>query len=92
MVDSNEAQSGSFYLVKAFVLNENGKSYVMVRGKDNLLEKRMVNTGRDMYGYYVEILEGLTIEDYVAFPYAKASQESAKTEEAGLQDLMGYYY
>ena len=93
MLDGSTAEeSGSYYLVKAFVLSENGKSYVMVRNADGLLEKRQINTGRDLYGYQVEILGGLSQDDYIAFPYAKTALEGAKTEEAGIQDLMGYYY
>ena len=91
-VDLGSAQTGpsGFYLYKAFVLNENGKSFVYVRNEQGLLEKRFLATGRDMYGYMIEVLGGLTQEDYVAFPYAKASQEGAKTEEGNLMELQGY--
>ena len=92
MLDGASAESGGYYLVKAFVLSENGKSYVMVRNADGLLEKRQINTGRDLYGHQVEILGGLSQDDYIAFPYAKTALEGAKTEEAGTQDLMGYNY
>ena len=91
-VDGSEAQESGYYLVKAFVLSENGKSYVMVQGADGLLEKRQISTGQSMNGYIVEVLGGLTKADFVAFPYAKAAQEGAKTEIGSITELMGFYY
>ncbi len=82
-------QPDGYYLIKAFVLTENGKSFVMVKGQDGLLEKRFITTGRDQYGYSVEILGGLTANDFIAFPYAKAAQEGAKTVEGDAAELYG---
>ena len=87
---SRTESSGSFYLYKAFVLTENGKSYVYLQNAEGLLEKRFLTTGRDLYGYETEILEGLSREDYIAFPYAKTSEEGAKTEIGSLMELYGY--
>ncbi len=87
---SDKPSGGSYYLFKAFVLTESGKSYVYVRGEDGLLEKRYLNTGRDMYGYMIEILGGLDRDEMIAFPYAKSTQEGAKTQEGKLQELYGY--
>ncbi len=89
--DAQGEQSGNF-LDKAFVLSENGRSYVMVRDQEGQLEKRMIYTGRDLYGREIEILGGLTKEDYIAFPYAKAAQEGAKTVEGTTADLSGGMY
>ena len=64
-----EADSAnSLYLESFFLRSENGKSYVMVRGENDKLEKRWVQTGRDLWGSYTQIRGGLTLEDYVAFP------------------------
>lgn len=91
MLDSSsETRAEGFYLYKAFVLTENGKSYVLVRGENGLLEKRFLSTGRDMYGYMIEVLGGLSRSDYIAFPYAKSAEEGAKTEEGSVQELSGY--
>ena len=86
---SDKPQASGYYLVKAFVLTENGKSFVMVKGQDGLLEKRFITTGRDQYGYSVEILGGLTASDFIAFPYAKAAQEGSKTVESDAAELYG---
>ena len=90
VMDGPEATSEGYYLYEAFVLTENGKSYVLIRGENDLLEKRFITTGRNMYGYMIEVLDGLSESDYIAFPYAKASMEGAKTDVAKVRDLMGY--
>lgn len=71
----------------AYVRDEKGKKYVMkdVNGK---LAKQYVKTGKTYWGTMVEILEGVTLEDYLAFPYGDGAKEGAKTK----QDEMGVYY
>ena len=61
----------SLYLQTMFIRSENGKSYVLLRGKDGRLEQRWVQTGRDLWGSYTQIRGGLTVDDYVAFPYGR---------------------
>ena len=94
-VDINVSQVGqnddAFYLMKAFILQENGKSYVYVRNEDERLEKREITTGRDLWGWQLEITSGLSLEDYVAFPYGKTVTDGAKTEEGSPEDLYGGY-
>ena len=53
------------------IRTEEGRSYLYVLGEDGRLEKRFVTTGKSLWGSYTEILEGLTAEDYLAFPYGK---------------------
>lgn len=86
---AEEAQSG-VYLDKAFIRTENGKSYVYVQGEDGTLEKHYVTTGKALWGSYLEILDGLTAEDYLAFPYGKNVKEGALTVESNLSALYGY--
>ena len=94
-VDINMGQmdqnDDSFYLQKAFILQENGKSYVYLRGEDQRLEKREISTGRDLWGYALEITGGLSLEDYIAFPYGKTVIEGAKTVEGTPEELYGGY-
>lgn len=77
----------SLYLESFFLRSENGKSYVMVRGENDKLEKRWVQTGRDLWGSYTQIRGGLTLEDYVAFPYGRDVVEGAHTQEATADQL-----
>lgn len=80
----------TWYLEKFFIRTENGKHYVFVRGEDGLLEKRSVQTGKDLWGEYSEIKGGLSVEEMVAFPYGKDVVEGAKTREAEPSELYGY--
>ena len=80
------------YLQTMFILTDGGKSYVYVRNDENLLEKREIATGRNLWGSYLEVKSGLTREDWIAFPYGKEVKDGAKTDEGSYQDLYGSYY
>ncbi len=84
--------SSGIFLENPFVLSEGSKSYVYVKDENGLLEKREVSTGRYLWSSYVEILSGLTMDDYVAFPYGKTVKEGAPAVEAGLDALYGDMY
>ena len=75
------------YLQNPFLRKENGTAFVYIRGADGKLEKRTVRTGKDLWGSYVEILEGLTAEDLVAFPYGKQVKPGAATAEGDYSTL-----
>ena len=88
---STQQQTGSsLYLESMFIREDNGKSYVMVRNEDGRLEQRWVQTGRDLWGSYTQIRGGLTIDDYVAFPYGRDVVEGAHTQEATVDQLYNY--
>ena len=70
MYSSAEAQNG-IYLENFMIRTEQGKSYVYVLTDAGKLEKRYVVTGKSLWGSYTEILDGVTAEDYLAFPYGK---------------------
>ena len=72
----------SLYIESMFVRTENGKSYVMARNQDGRLEQRWVQTGRNLWGSYTQIRGGLSVEDYVAFPYGRSCVAGAATQEA----------
>lgn len=78
------------YLQNAFIRTEKGESYIYVRGADSKLEKRIVETGKSLWGSYTEIKSGLTAEDYLAFPYGKTVREGVPTEEKDISELYRY--
>ncbi len=87
----NHVQEGdSLYLENEFIRTDGGRSYVYVRNADGLLEQRTIQTGRSLWGSYTQVRGGLTIDDYVAFPYGKDVADGAKTVEATAQELYGY--
>lgn len=89
--DTSAEESGSsLYLESMFIRTDNGKSYVMARGDDGRLEQRWVQTGRDLWGSYTQIRGGLTVDDYVAFPYGRDVVEGAHTQEATTDQLYNY--
>ena len=80
--NTSGSDGNSLYLESMFIRTENGKSYVMVRGDNGKLEKRWVQTGRNLWGSYTQIRGGLTVDDFVAFPYGRSVTEGASTTES----------
>lgn len=65
-----EGGADTLYIQKAYVREDDAGSYVMKAGIDDRLTKQYVQTGKSIYGgSSLEIRSGLTIDDYVAFPY-----------------------
>lgn len=77
----DEDSSDKIYLDKAYVRKEDGKSYVMKDDGTGHLVKQYVKTGKTIYGYAVEIKSGITMDDYLAFPYGKTAKEGVKTDK-----------
>ena len=84
---TGSADGNTLYLESMFIRTENGKSYVLVRGDHDKLEKRWVQTGRNLWGSYTQIRGGLTADDFVAFPYGRNVTEGAGTVEATSDQL-----
>ena len=87
-ISKNESDTGGLYIEKAYVRQEDGKSYVMIADENHRLKKQYVVTGRTIYGSAIEIKSGLTEDDLIAFPYGKNAVEGAAVEEASNM----YYY
>ena len=79
-------QSG-IYLENPFLRTDDGRSYVYVMGADGKLEQRFVTTGKSLWGSYTEILDGITAEDFLAFPYGTDVKPGAPAVEAEIQAL-----
>ena len=78
--------SDTLTIPKAFVRDEDDGKYVFIRGEDDKLVRRAVVTGPLKDESY-EILEGLTNDDWIAFPYGKAVKEGARTREGSMEEL-----
>lgn len=79
---STQQEQNSLYIEKAYVREEDGKSYVLKAGEDNRLVKQYVQTGKVVYGSSIEVKSGLSETDRIAFPYGKSAKEGAKAIEA----------
>ena len=88
MYSTSETQSG-IYLENPFLRTEKGKSYVLVLDANGKLEQRWVRTGKSLWGNYTEILEGLTAEDLIAFPYGKNVKPGVAAQEGDMSNLYG---
>ena len=84
------SNSNGIYLENAFIRTEDNQSYVMVRGEDGKLEKRVVTLGKSIWGSYTEIRSGITEEDYIAFPYGKSVKAGSATVEGDISNLYSY--
>ena len=51
-----------------------------------------MRTGRNLWGSYIEILGGLTEDDYIAFPYGRQTVDGAKTRIADTDELYSAMY
>ena len=78
------------YVPKMFIRSENGQSYVYAEDENHLLEKRAIVTGGTLWGSYMEVLSGLSEEDYVAFPYGKNVKPGAEAKESSIDALYTY--
>ena len=88
MYSAAQSEQG-VYLENPFLRTEAGRSYVLVLGSDGRLEQRWVKTGKSLWGSYTQILEGLTAEDLVAFPYGKYVKPGAAAVEGDMSNLYG---
>lgn len=75
----------AIYLELYFVREDsNGKSYVMKQDEQGLLTKQIVETGKTVSNYAVQIVSGLSAEDRIAFPYGDGVVEGAQTKEVDM--------
>lgn len=76
------SRPAGIFLENMFIRQEGGKSYVYVAGEDGRLVRREIKTGRLLWTSYTEVLSGLTVDDYMAFPYGRSLREGAKTQQS----------
>ncbi len=89
-LEEEQVASEFFYLEQPFIIEEEGRSYVYVADEEGKLEKRQIITGATLWGSSIQILDGLTREDAIAFPYGKDVKEGAKTQISTLDELYGW--
>ena len=73
-------EGDAIYLQKAYVRSDSDGSYVYKVDENKRLTKQYISTGKTLNGQYIEVLAGITTDDYLAFPYGKKVKEGAKTE------------
>ncbi len=76
----NIGQIGDIVLPDKLIFYEHGKACVYVMGESGTIEKRVVETGRSILGTETEILSGITVSEYLAYPEKAAGYEGTKAE------------
>lgn len=87
---STAESTGGFYMELSFAYAEGGKYYVFADNGEGVLEKRELVTGKVVDGYWLQVLGGVTMEDFVAFPYLKGVENGAKVVHSDMNELYGY--
>lgn len=79
---ADEGGMSGLFIGKEYIRSKNGEDFVYKEGKNGKLEKQPIRTGQTFYGSIVEVKDGLTMEDHIAFPYGKKVKEGAKVKRA----------
>lgn len=87
-VQENVENSNALYLDMAYIGDENGRKFVYKVDEDFRLKKEYIQTGKVIYGSYMEILSGVNEDDQVAFPYTKNIKDGVKAKE--MTNMWGY--
>lgn len=85
-IGSEEETSSSLFLEQMYILQENGNYYVFKDVNGALQKTKVTITGRVIYGSNYEITDGLTMDDYIAFPYGDA-KDGVKTNREDNGDI-----
>lgn len=81
------ASTDALYLYTAYLREDDGGRYVMKAGLDNRLHKQYLQLGTSIYnGQYCEVKDGLTMNDYIAFPYGSDVREGTRVVVQGTTD------
>lgn len=78
----------AMYVDMAYIGDENGRKFVYKADENLRLKKEYVQTGKVLWGSYIEVISGLTQEDQIAFPYTKNIKDGVKAKEQ--TDMWGY--
>ncbi len=73
-------EQGGLYIPNYFVRKDSSGSYVMKMNDKNRLYKKYVKVGKTVWGSMIEIKDGVTMEDYLAFPYGNGAMEGVACE------------
>lgn len=76
----SEENTNALYISKAYIRQEDGKSYVFLADENDRLFKKFVETGKIVQGDMIEVKNGITQEDRIAFPYGKYVKEGTRVK------------
>ena len=66
-------------------------NWKVMKEENGKLKKQVVQIGSIAYGEYMEILDGITMDDYLAFPYGKNVKEGKSVQISDGSEGGAYY-
>ena len=78
--------TNSIWLSKAYV-RQDGNKYYVFKDDHGKLKKQYVTIGKIVWGDTIEIKDGLSDTDYIAFAYSKNAKEGIKTKNSSQEAL-----
>ncbi|MCR5271369.1 MAG: hypothetical protein K6E13_00090 [Lachnospiraceae bacterium] len=85
-ISSTSEDVASIILEKSYVRKENGHYYVYKADENDKLVKQYVTTGKTYEGYYIEIKDGLSEDDFIVFPYGTEVKEGVTVQHDEIID------
>ena len=85
----SDIEKTGIWLYTNFILTEDGKSYVWAKNDEkDIIEKRYITIGKtdDSYGD-CEVIDGLSLDDYIAYPADYIAAGLATTTNASDKDI-----
>lgn len=89
-IGGSSDDSSSIWISRAYV-RKDGKDYYVMKEENGKLKKQVVQIGSIAYGEYMEILDGITMDDYLAFPYGKNVKEGKSVQISDGSEGGAYY-
>ena len=89
-IGGSSDDSSSIWISRAYV-RKDGKDYYVMKEENGKLKKQVVQIGSISYGEYMEILDGITMDDYLAFPYGKNVKEGKSVQISDGSEGGAYY-
>ncbi|MCD2493729.1 HlyD family secretion protein [Lacrimispora sp. NSJ-141] len=80
LVPLGEKGEGTIVLPNSLIAYENGMPYVYAMDRKGRIKKRFVETGKSILGTDVELLSGISEDDYLAEPKAEGVEEGKKAK------------
>ncbi len=79
-ITPSDAAVGGFYIPAYFIRKDSSGNYIMKMNEEGFLQKEYVQLGKTLWGEMTEIKSGVTMDDYLAFPYGNGEIEGIKCE------------
>ncbi len=77
----DEQETSGLFIPIHYTRKDGAAYYVMKADKNGKLKKQYLNTGKIVWGSYIEVKGGIGYDDMLCFPYGKDVKEGVKTRE-----------